>query len=154
MSDERRPWDQQPGEGGRAYHAFGHYLRLGSDRSAERAWRELVVVHLSDPLHGWIVAEGDVRYPDLALVHELALDVVWCNGRGELGHARVDLTTPQVDLRVDAPPAPVETWEPGAYRVAPRGVVGEWRDRRGALPPARPASLRGRVRADARVDQR
>lgn len=46
MSDERRPWDQQPGEGGRAYHAFGHYLRLGSDRSAERAWREHVAVCL------------------------------------------------------------------------------------------------------------
>jgi hypothetical protein len=73
---------------------------------------QLVMFDLRDPLRGWIVAAGDVQYPDMTLLDETTAEVVWCDKHGVLGHAQIDLLAPPVDLRVDVPPPPVEVWAP------------------------------------------
>ena len=37
--DQPQPWERQPGETPRAFHAFTHYRDLGPGRSVDRAWR-------------------------------------------------------------------------------------------------------------------
>lgn len=41
MDDDLKPWDRQPGETSKAYHAFVTYRDLGGERSLEKAAKEL-----------------------------------------------------------------------------------------------------------------
>lgn len=104
---------------GEAYPSLGQ-VHAPAGRHQFLCWvsddGQLCVALADDPTRGWVVAQGDVRHPDLAVIDNRIV-VVWCGGRGELGHATVDRTTPTVDLRVNAPPATLETWEPTAAEV-------------------------------------
>jgi hypothetical protein len=94
---------------GPAWHPSGADGYVCWTRSAANGIdSELCLARLDMPTEGWVVASGDIRYPDLRLLpgNDKTMVLVWCNGRGELGTARVNLLTPKVSLRRVAAPAP------------------------------------------------